>query len=424
MRNIPSTRQAVPSSAPVVQIPTQLETREQLAEAFLTFTNAARSLEQSYTQLQMEVSHLHQELRSANSELDTSLQENSRVRAYLSHVLESLPCGVLVTNKNNQIQKVNPVARVLLQVSGTVTEGAEWHLPASLLSLFPTDADTETTLEHEWCPTDELNGRVLSVSRTIIEGSTHDTDGTIWILRDITEQKRIAMEREASRRRHALADVAAVLAHEIRNPLASMELFTALLEDATTGLRETRPWINHLQAGLRSLSATVNNVLEFHGNATPQLVSIDLDRVLSDTIDFLKPVARQRGQRIEFHNSVGRVAIQGDANRMRQVFLNLSLNAFRAMLTCGTLKVRLAVHESETGDFVRVDFEDEGRGIPIELQDRIFQPGFSSTPGSPGLGLSVCRQVVLHHGGQIRVDSQLDRGATFTVLVPRMSTHD
>ena len=405
-------------------MPGKLETREQLAEAFLTFTQAARSLEHSYAQLQNEVGHLHQELRSANSELDTSLQENSRVRAYLSHVLESLPCGVLVVNKEGQIQKVNPLARTLLRIPDTVTEGAEWHLPASLLSLFTKDSDVQTTLECDWCPTNESDGRVLSVSRTTIFGSTHDADGTIWILRDVTEQKRIATEREASRRRHALADVAAILAHEIRNPLASMELFTSLLEDATVELQETRPWINHLQAGLRSLSATVNNVLEYHGNALPHLLPIDLARVLNETMDFLRPVARQRGQRIEFQNCIGEVRIQGDANRMRQVFLNLSLNAFRAMLTCGTLKVKLGVRRGESGNLVCVTFEDEGRGIPTELKERIFQPGFSSTAGSPGLGLSVCRQVISQHGGLITVESQPNKGSIFTVLVPRMNAND
>lgn len=418
MRNLPSTRQAVSRPTPVVQVQAPLEVREQLADAFLTFTKAAHSLEQSYAQLQMEVSQLHQELRSANLELDSSLKENSRVRAYLSQVLESLPCGVLVINSGNRIQKINPQARILLGVASEVVEGAEWDLPHSLLALFPSQSD-ESTLECEWRPTDHLRERVLSVSRTTIDSSTHQADGTIWILRDITEQKRIAEEREASRRRHALADVAAVLAHEIRNPLASMELFTSLLEDATTDLHETRPWINHLQAGLRSLSATVNNVLEFHGGAVPQLLPIELDRVLGDTIDFLRPVARQRGQRIEFYNAMGRTVIQGDANRLRQVFLNLSLNAFRSMLTCGTLNVRLGICGGGSEDLVRVDFQDEGRGVPPELLERIFQPGFSSTPGSPGLGLSVCRQVVLRHGGRMCVESQAGRGSTFTVFLPR-----
>src|SRR5204862_3792673 len=105
---------------------------------------------------------------------------------------------------------------------------------------------------------------------------------TIWIVRDATEQKRLAREREAARRSLALAEVATVLAHEIRNPLGSMELFTGLLADATAHLPETRQWITHLQAGLRGLSATVNNVLQFHSHPVVQLLPADLTRMLPE----------------------------------------------------------------------------------------------------------------------------------------------
>jgi len=400
-------------------MPDPREAREHLAHAFLTFTKAAGSLEHSYTQLQNEVSQLHQELRLANSELETSLSENSRVRTYLSQVLESLPCGVLVLGKENRIQKLNPQARALLSVSEEIREGDRWSLPASLLAAFSNPAENNASVELEWSPEGVSDSRTLGVLRSSISCSGSGAEDTVWIFRDVTERRRIEKEREIARRSHALADVAAVLAHEIRNPLASMELFTSLLQDATTDLPETRPWINHLQAGLRSLSATVNNVLEFHGNAVVQLLPTDLDRLLNDTVDFLRPVARQRGQRIDFYNAVGRVTVQADANRLRQVFLNLSLNAFRSMMNCGRLTVRLGLCCDMPGNLLRVDFKDEGRGIPPNLRERIFKPGFSSTPGSPGLGLSVCRQVVSQHRGELSVESIPGQGATFTVLLPR-----
>jgi signal transduction histidine kinase len=71
-----------------------------------------------------------------------------------------------------------------------------------------------------------------------------------------------------------------------------------------------------------------------------------------------------------------------------------------------------------TGKFVQIEFEDEGRGIPEGLLVTMFQPGFSSTPGSPGLGLSVCKQLVTQHGGEIRVQSEVDRGSTFSIFLP------
>src|SRR5215467_512161 len=90
--------------------------QENLTRAFLTFTQAARSLERSYTQLQAEVTRLHSELQRTNSELEHSLEENARMRVYLARVLESLPCGVLVLSQDGRTQVINPEARRLLQV--------------------------------------------------------------------------------------------------------------------------------------------------------------------------------------------------------------------------------------------------------------------------------------------------------------------
>ena len=107
-----------------------------------------------------------------------------------------------------------------------------------------------------------------------------------------------------------------------------------------------------------------------------------------------------------------------DPNRLKQAFLNLSVNAFRAMQLGGRLVVRLGWAPQFPGGVAQIDFQDNGRGIPVELLDRIYEPGFTTTVGSPGLGLTVCKKVVEEHGGEIRTESKADRGATFTVFLP------
>ena len=162
-------------------------------------------------------------------------------------------------------------------------------------------------------------------------GNLRRASETIWILRDISEQKRIAAEREAARRAHALAEIATVLAHEIRNPLGSMELFAGLLAASTAEMPEANQWVTHLQAGLRSLSATVNNVLQFHSQPCGELLPTSLDRLLRETAEFLGPLARQRGLAIRIENRSAAATVAADAHRLQQVFFNLSLNAFHAM---------------------------------------------------------------------------------------------
>ena len=386
-----------------------------LAEAFLTFTQAAGSLEKSYTLLQSEVQRLHAELANANAELDGSLRENARVRSFLTKVLENLPCGVAVSGPGNRVQVLNPQARYLLQVPSDWNEGSTAPLPELLEKLVATDLVANR--EQEWGANEE-NARSLGVSCVALQREQAPGSDKIWIIRDITEQKRLALERERAQQSLALAEVTTLLAHEIRNPLGSMELFTGLLEEAVANNPETRQWLNHLRAGLRSLSATVNNVLQFHAQGNIQLLPVDIDRLLREVSEFLLPVARQRGQQIKYETAIGSVTIHADASRLKQVFLNLALNALRAMPPGGTLRFRLGWAPQYPGGLIQATVCDEGRGIAAELLERIFEPGFTTTPGSPGLGLAVCKKIVEQHAGAIEVQSRMQEGTRFSVVLP------
>ena len=424
MRQLKKTAVARPKPRRIaVEAQSQATAQESLTRAFLTFTQAAGSLEKSYAQLQSEVGRLSHELQRTNSELDRSLEENARMRGYLSRVLESLPCGVLVLGADQQVRVVNPEAQRLLGLPENGCEGVREILPEAFTKKIAEISINKALGEQEWEISAGAAQRYIGITRADVSIPGQSAGDTIWIVRDVTEAKRVAAEREAARRSNALAEVATVLAHEIWNPLGSMELFTGLLADATAHMPETRQWVTHLQAGLRALSATVNNVLQFHSQPAAQMVPVELDRLVQETVDFLAPLARQRGQQIRVENTVGKIAAQADANRLKQVFLNLSLNAFRAMRPGGTLFVRLRRAPQFPTGAVQIDFQDEGKGIGPELLEQIFEPGFTTTPGSPGLGLSVCKKVIEQHGGEVRVQSKPSRGSTFSLYLPISGEH-
>jgi len=392
-----------------------------LAQAFLTFTQAAGSLEKSYTLLQSEVERLRGELERANAELDRSLEENTRMRAYLAQVLENLPCGVVVTGGAGQsVQFMNPLARRFLQIPPDWNEEAGAAEPELLARLKGEAVAESAPSEIEWTERRKDANRYIGISRANLSANSGDRAPAdrVWIIRDVTEEKRLAAEREAARESMALAEIATLLAHEIRNPLGSMELFTGLLAEAVSHTPEARQWATHLQAGLRSLSATVNNVLQFHAKAAIQAAPVDLDRVLAEITEFLQPVARQRGQQIRFENGIGKVLAQADVNRLKQVFLNLAMNGFRAMPPGGALRILLKWAPQFPGGLAQIEVRDEGRGIPEELQQKIFEAGFTTTPGSPGLGLAVCKRIVDQHGGEITVHSRPNEGTRFTIFLP------
>jgi len=390
--------------------------RDSLVEAFESFSHAAGSLENSYAQLLDEVAKLRLELESKNRVLAKSLAENRRMRAYLSGILEALPCGVLAVDGNFNLRYANPQARALLSCGAAHREDSGGVLDGPALLMLKDVAAASDGTERTFELQAREGPKFLAVNCVVPPQSQRNRE-TVLIIRDVTEARRLEAEQELSRRMQALAEMTAILAHEIRNPLASLELFAALIRDATQGHEEVSQWIIHMQAGLRALSATVNNVLHFHSMAPSQLKPLNLVRLLAETIEFLQPLALQRGMGLMFTPAVKEIPVPADSHRLQQVFFNLTINAFRAMAPGKTLKVRASIEQRNVG-MARIDFQDEGTGIPAEHLEKIFDPGFTTVKSSPGLGLAVCKRIMAQHKGWIEVQSTPGKGTTFTLLLP------
>ena len=240
-------------------------------------------------------------------------------------------------------------------------------------------------------------------------------ESSIFILRDTSAAKQMERERERMRRQQALVEMSALLAHEIRNPLGSLELFAGLLAESRLE-GESRRWIDHVRAGLRSLSSTVNNVLDLHSEPQPEPSAIDAGELLAWAYDFLLPLARQARVELEIINGLGGVKIFADRHLLEQVVLNLALNAFHFMAGGGWLAIRGI--ERDRGH-IEIEVKDTGPGISQEDLPHIFEAGFTTRPGSTGLGLAVCRRIAEQHGGSIEVESRNGLGATFRLCLPK-----
>ena len=440
MPNLPATRQKRPRAVVDVQTQAQPESRRlpksyprtpraktnvesaaqrSLVQAFVSFTQVAGSLEKSYAQLQVEVGRLRGELALANSELTSSHKENAHVRSFLARIVEGLPCGVIVLQEDDQLSMLNPKAQQLLAIDSHWNESGDCTPPPIIRELLSNALLNEEQMASE-CTMELPAGErtFATVCTQIAESPDGRGCATILILRDITDEKRVASEREAARRVQALAEISTLLAHEIRNPLGSLELFAGLISDATSQLPDARQWVDHLQAGLRGLSATVNNVLHFHSQPSVERVPTDLKILLRQTVDFLRPMARQKNMQISLICRVEEVLIAADPHRLQQVFFNLALNAFRVMAANGTLFIRVDWAAQGEGEKIQIVFEDQGAGIESQHLGKIFEPGFTTRAGSPGLGLSLCKTVVEQHEGSISVQTVLGRGSSFTLLIP------
>jgi two-component system sensor histidine kinase FlrB len=431
-----------------------------LREAFCSFAHAASSLERSYGLLRTEVSRLHGELAESNAGLERSLEENRAMREHLDRILEGLPCGVLVTKANGGISLLNPEGRRILVRAGAVEnagqnsnagEGSFPQVPEAVRELLlharsgPGEQERcfasagkdggeywlaarhAAVGDYETPRSKNKNGGSEKSAPAMSEEAAGNDAASIFILRDVSEAKRMVREREKLRRQQALAEMSAVLAHEIRNPLGSLELFAGLLAQAPLS-GECRQWVEHVQAGLRTLGATVNNVLQFHGAPSPARVPTDLGRLLDWAEGFLLPMARQARVELCLRNQLHGIWFSADRHRLEQVLLNLVLNALRAMPGGGWVEVAgeqsnpSGIDSIEMGDsddpVVTICVSDTGPGIRAGEETKIFEPGYSTRQGGPGLGLAVCRRIADQHGGTLRAANRAGMGACFTLTLP------
>lgn len=394
-----------------------LQSPRLLADAFSEFISASSLLESSYRELQKEVGQLGTELAERNAALTRSLAENDQMRGSLQQMIDSMPCGVVVLDTADCIVTINPEGRALLQLGDSVVTTLRDVAALGQVDLEQMAGGGANEVECEVLLDGEGQRRWLAISHRALSyallrtptGMGRRSLQSMWILRDVTANKNAEQEREAARNAMALAEVSAILAHEIRNPLASMELFAGLLiEDP----EQSSVWVSHLRVGIRLLSATVNNVLSLHGGSSAALVPIELSACVRDGVEFVRPIAEQAGVRLRCLGKE-RLRIEGNENQLRQVLLNLICNAIRHTPAGGDVTVTTRGGGDKGGRRAVVEVRDTGSGISEQQMESVFEAGFSARGDTPGLGLAVCRRLVESHGGEIRVRSRVGRGSTF-----------
>lgn len=393
-----------------------------LTEAISGFIAASSRLEDSYRDLQAEVAELSQALSERNRALSESLSENKAMGDRLQHILEAIPCGVLVVAEDGSVWLANPEATRLLALSTSPALDAGSAYPKLRLYLelhTPPAVDEESEQEFAF---DRPEGRVwVAIRRVDLPATTLTLVGrakTVLTLRDITVRKRMEQEREAARDAVALAQLSAILAHEIRNPLASMELFAGLLKEDPTRSDE---WLSHLRASIRSLSGTVNNVLTLNGNTSLALNTIDIPEEAALAVEFLQPLARQAEVSLRFLPDTSGSSSKAYGNRgaLHQILLNLCANALRHTPGGGTVHVSCQASTVGSVASLRITVTDTGCGIPTDHLPHVFKVGFSGSGASSGLGLAVCDRLARQMAGSLSVTSRVGHGSTFTLEIPQ-----
>ena len=375
------------------------EQLELLKEAFGRFVQASDELKVSYDALKARAVTLERELRDVNVRLNKSLGETQRLSSYLGDLLNSMSTAIVVVDPSFKVTLVNPASMKLFP---GLRKGRLLAKAAPLLERLPEDETWEKEFDE--------GGRFFLVSSGLIRNGKRAI-GRFFLLKETTALKEMEAELNRSRQLTAMGEMAAELAHEIRNPLGSIELYASMLEEDLEGRGMHSDYAKAIREEIQRLNNLVTNTLLFTRQVEPLRRAVDVKRFLERIFQLFRPLWEMAG--VEVSTRVERESTSIDPDLFERVILNLLLNALEALR--GRATPRIAIKVEGRGEETLWTLDDNGPGIPEEVKKKIFNPFFTTKSRGSGLGLSVCYRIVRAHGGKIRVEERAGGGTSVLV---------
>lgn len=393
-----------------------------LQQSFESFNKATADLQLAYGRLEERFAKLSKELEEKNSALIKTVAEKEQTKNYLQNILESLINGVVVTDLDGTIQTMNHCAEIFTGIHQMEVMGR--HVGVLFEDVGLKDWRTINPAEYfkgESGHKFKINGRTLEIFCSPFRSPSGVIIGNVFVLRDITRIEKLEDMAKRTEKFAAMGEMAANIAHEVRNPLGSIELFASLLLKNLPEKRD-RDRVIQIISSVKNVDNKISNLLMFTRRQNPQMKKINLHHILRDVLDFSEQIMEQGGINVSVQYNGDRADILGDADMIKRIFLNIMLNAQQAMPEGGTLRIEsvLARGEAFVGEaaIVEIIFRDSGPGIPEENLSRIFDPFFSTKKGGAGLGLAIVHNIVSQHHGSINVENTPQGGTIVNVSFP------
>ena len=343
--------------------------------------------------------------RRTGVELERSTGQVAFLQAFNDKLIDSLGSGLVTTDLDGRIYLFNRTAEVASGYSSQhalqmtiwdVFAGMPPGVNASRFEISTTRKDGQTV------------NLIFSVSPVMIDEKNNA--GYVWSFENVTELRALEQQVRQKEQMAAIGAMSAGIAHEIRNPLASIAGSFNLLQSDLDLSPDQRQLVEIITRETERLNRTITEFLSYARPSSPKPQPTELSALISETVQLMRNSAELKpSHRIE--TWLRPVEIEADPSMMRQVFYNLASNAFRAMPEGGTLTITL---EARNGN-AHIRFEDTGIGLADDEMKRLFVPFNSSFRNGTGLGLPIVYQIVTAHNGSIVVKSRKGVGTTFVI---------
>ena len=365
--------------------------------------------------------YLAERVRRADARLQRASSQIADLQAFNQHVIESLRNGLATTDQLGYVLTFNPSAE---QITGWDSADA---IGRSIFELVQLPAESRRSLR-----ADDSGGQGIEVLYTRPGGDRIELSlsaapliipsgdsGFLFVFEDVTDARRLEKESRLQQRLAAVGEMAAGIAHEIRNPLASMSGSIQILRQELPLSDDQERLMDIVLRESERLNETIRAFLAYARPRRFETERLDLRRVVGDTALLLQHSSEfGEAHTVEVDVPPGPVWYEADENQMRQIVWNLASNALHAMPKGGRLQLSAGCHPAG-GALVRV--ADQGVGIPADEIGEVFQPFRSSFEKGTGLGLAIVHRIVSDYGGEVQINSEEGAGTTVSVCLPAKS---
>jgi two-component system, NtrC family, sensor histidine kinase PilS len=366
--------------------------------------------------------YLAEGLRRADAQLQQASSELADVQAFSRHVVDSLTSGLATTDMTGIVATYNRAAEAITGLTGARAVGqpasAVLQLPLSLAGLFGPVAGRpkQTRVEYGFSRQD---GKQIEMGLSAAPLMTpRGETGFILTFQDVTESRKVDREARVQQRLAAVGEMAAGIAHEIRNPLASMSGSIQILRQELPLTDEQGQLMDIVIRESERLNETIRSFLAYARPQRQSMRYMDVRQVITDTATLLQnSPERSESHRIAVDVPADAVMLQADEAQIRQIVWNLATNGLRAMPSGGRLTLAVTPPAGEA-PLVVISVSDEGVGIAPEELEGIFQPFRGSFERGTGLGLAMVHRIVSDYSGEVKVNSTRGAGTTVQVRFP------